>query len=50
MAAVIYYVALAFKKAEDDGGDIVALRSERSAQFRTSDPNGGRIVLGGRMR
>jgi hypothetical protein len=24
MAAVTYYVALAFKKAEDDGGDIVA--------------------------
>jgi hypothetical protein len=24
MAAVTYYVALAFKKTEDDGGDIVA--------------------------
>jgi hypothetical protein len=34
MAAVTYYVALAFKKAEDDGGDIVACdpREARSSQ------------------
>ena len=34
MAAVTYYVALAFKKAEDDGGDIVACdpREARSSE------------------
>ena len=33
-AAVTYYVALAFKKAEDDGGDIVACdpREARSSE------------------
>jgi hypothetical protein len=34
MAAVTYYVALALKKAEDDGGDIVACdpREARSSE------------------
>ena len=34
MAAMTYYVALAFKKAEDDGGDIVACdpREARSSE------------------
>ena len=34
MAAVTYYVALAFKKAEDDSGDIVACdpREARSSE------------------
>ena len=38
MAAVTYYVALAFKKAEDDGGDIVACDPRRhAAQTKQSE-------------
>ena len=41
MGTMTYYVALAFKKAEDDGGDIVACDPKRGTQLGSSDPNGG---------
>jgi hypothetical protein len=48
MAAVTYYVALAFKKAEDDGGDNVACdpREARNSEqaIRMAASYGGRTL------
>ena len=43
MAAVTYYVALAFKKTEDDGGEIVACDPTGGTERRSSNPNGGLV-------
>jgi hypothetical protein len=40
MGTPSYYVALAFKKAEDDGGDIVACNSKSSPRLGPGYPYG----------
>ena len=39
MAAMTYYVALAFKRSEENG-EVVACDPKRGTQLRASDPDG----------
>jgi hypothetical protein len=55
MGTMTYYVALAFKKAEDDGGDIVACdprearSSEQAIRMAASLARGGRTLWSHRV-
>jgi hypothetical protein len=40
MTPMTYYVALGFKRSEEEGGEIVSMRSKRGTKCRASDPNG----------